>query len=461
MQLSSMKRQTDEDMRSVPERSAAAFALGAALATGLAGALTACGSHDARVIEAGSPEDPWAERARGSPGGGATGLPPEGGSGGASVSMAPEAGGAAGVSAGPGGPSRPGTDEFTWELPPGFPEPVVPADNPMTRSKIELGRHLFYDERLSRNETMACATCHRQELAFTDGRAVALGSTGQSHSRGAMSLANVAYASTLTWSHPYMIELERQAAVPLFGEAPVELGFRSEAELEERLLSIPEYVDLFAAAFPGEPAPVSALNVGRALAAFQRTLISGRSPFDRWAYDGDESALSASAQRGFELFFSERLECFHCHLGFNFSDQVTYTGRAFPEALFHNTGLYNVDGSGAYPEPNTGVFEVTRDPADMGKFKAPTLRNIAMTAPYMHDGSAATLSEVLDHYASGGRTIDGGPNAGAGSASPLASELIRGFELSAEERADVLAFLEALTDDDFLSNPAFSSPWPR
>jgi cytochrome c peroxidase len=330
----------------------------------------------------------------------------------------------------------------------------------MTWPKVELGRHLFYDLRLSSNGTASCATCHRQELAFTDGRAAAVGSTGQTHTRGSMSLANVAYATTLTWSHPYLTDLERQAALPIFGEDPVELGWTSEIELEERLASIPEYPALFVAAFPADPEPVSARNATQALAAFERTLISGRSPYDRWAYDADESALSDSAQRGFELFYSERLECFHCHVGFNLSDQVSYSGRAFPEAPFHNTGLYNIDGQGAFPAQSTGIYELTQQAADMGKFKAPSLRNVAVTAPYMHDGSIASLSEVLDHYAAGGRTITAGPNAGVGSDSPLRSNLIRGFELSERERADVIAFLEALTDESFLTNPAFSDPWP-
>jgi cytochrome c peroxidase len=257
-----------------------------------------------------------------------------------------------------------------------------------------------------------------------------------------------------------MTELERQAALPLFGEDPVELGWTSELELEERLASIPEYPALFGAAFPDDAEPVSTRNTTRALAAFERTLISGRSPYDRWAYDADESALSDSARRGFELFYSERLECFHCHVGFNLSDQVSYSGRAFPEAPFHNTGLYNIDGQGAFPAPSTGVYELTQQAADMGKFKAPSLRNVAVTAPYMHDGSVASLSEVLDHYAAGGRTITAGPNAGVGSESPLRSNLIRGFELSEQERADVIAFLEALTDESFLTNPDFENPWP-
>ena len=322
-------------------------------------------------------------------------------------------------SGGNGGSSHvPVVADFAWDLPVGFPLPVVPEDNPMRVAKVELGRHLFYDERLSDNQTTSCATCHRQELAFTDGRAVAVGSTGESHTRGSMSLANVAYASTLTWSHPYMGALERQAAVPMFGDAPIELGLTSETQIEERLGAIVEYQALFAAAFPEETAPITVLNLTRALAAFERVLISGRSPYDRWAYAAEDDAISESARRGFELFYSERLECFHCHVGFAMTDHARYEGQLYPGTLFHNTGLYNVGGTGEYPAPNTGIYDVTQNPEDMGKFKAPTLRNVAVTAPYMHDGSIATLSEVLDHYAAGGRSIESGPHAGVGSESP-------------------------------------------
>lgn len=427
--------------------------------------LAGCGADGARILEA----DPRTiEGQRPAPPGAPAlepvpPLAPAGaGTGAGSPSGSSSESRGAPTTSSPGGALEPtlSAGEFAWSLPAGFPEPLVPPDNPMTWPKIELGRHLFHDERLSQNETASCATCHRQALAFTDGRAVALGSTGQSHSRGSMSLANVGYATTLTWSHPYLTALERQAAVPLFGDNPVELGWTSEAELEGRLASIPEYAALFAAAFPDDPGPITVGNVSLALASFERTLISGRAPYDRWAYDADESALSDSARRGFELFYSEKLECFHCHLGFNLSDQVTYEGRAFPETLFHNTGLYNVDAQGRFPEASPGIFELTQNPADMGKFKAPTLRNIAVTAPYMHDGSVATLSEVLDHYAAGGRTIPSGPNAGVGADSPLRSELIRGFELSDQERADVIAFLESLTDEAFLTNPAHADPWP-
>lgn len=362
--------------------------------------------------------------------------------------------------AGAGGEAATPVDLYDWQLPPGFPKPALPVDNPMTAEKVELGRHLFYDQRLSENATQSCASCHRQELAFTDGLARAVGSTGEVHPRGSMSLGNVAYSSTLTWANPLFRELERQALVPIFGDAPVELGLRDQGELEERLAEVDVYQELFAQAFPEQPSPITANNAMKALASFQRTLITGNSPFDRYQYRSDKSAISAAALRGFALFSGERLECFHCHVGFNLTDHTNYADKAFFSQPFHNTGLYNLDGMGAFPEANRGVFEISGEPRDMGRFKAPSLRNVAVTAPYMHDGSIATLSEVLDHYAAGGRTIADGPNQGDGSRSPLKSNLIRGFKLSEDERADVLAFLESLTDEEFLSDERFSNPWP-
>lgn len=349
---------------------------------------------------------------------------------------------------------------FTWDLPPGFPVPAVPEDNPMSEAKVRLGRHLFYDKRLSSTQTASCATCHEQRRAFTDGRTVSTGVTGEHTPRNSMSLANVAYASTLTWANPLQTGLERQALVPMFGTNPIELGLGEAAELEARLRAVPLYVELFAAAFPGEADPITTNHVTAALASFERTLISGRSAFDRYLYDHEASALSEEAARGYQLFNSERLECFHCHVGFNLTDHVTYEGKPFIDRPYHNTGLYNIDGDGAYPEPNTGVLAVTGEARDMGRFKAPSLRNVAVTGPYMHDGSIETLSEVLEHYASGGRTITSGPNAGDGSKSPLKSTLLVGFTLTEDERRDVLAFLESLTDEVFLTDERFGDPWP-
>ncbi len=348
---------------------------------------------------------------------------------------------------------------YVWNLPPGFPTPAVPDENPMSAEKVDLGRHLFYDKALSNNWTESCASCHQQALAFTDGRAHAVGSTGAQHPRSAMSLANVAYASTLTWANPLELDLEHQALIPMMGDDPVELGLQSEDELVARLGGVTAYTPLFAAAWPGDPAPITLEHVVDALASFERTIISGTSSFDRYLYGGDQSAISTSAQRGYALFNSEQLECFHCHVGFDLTDHVNWQGKAFFDDEYHNTGLYNIDGKGAYPEPNTGEYHVTGDPSEMGRFKVPTLRNVAVTAPYFHDGSAATLDDVLDHYQAGGRTITSGPYAGDGNLSPLKDPVIRSLTMSAQDRADVIAFLQSLTDDGFLNDPALSNPW--
>jgi len=347
---------------------------------------------------------------------------------------------------------------FRWDLPQGFPKPVVPEDNPMSAEKVELGRRLFYDKRLSENREQSCASCHRRELAFTDGLGHAVGSTGEHHRRGSMSLANVAYASRLTWANPLLDRLEDQALVPMFGDKPVELGLSEAQTLLDRLKDEGDYRHRFERAFPGDPRPITLANVTRALAAFERTLISGNAPYDRFTR-GETNALSAEAQRGMDLFFSERLECFHCHGGFTFSDAVDHAGLPEPARAFHNTGLYNVDGHGAYPASDRGLYELTGKPADMGRFRAPTLRNIAVTAPYMHDGSAATLEEAIDHYMAGGRRIAAGERAGNGAESPLKDEFLVGFVLTDGERRDLVAFLHSLTDEDFIRDPRFSNPF--
>ncbi len=356
-----------------------------------------------------------------------------------------------------GGPDAP----CPWDPPAGLPTVPVPDDNPMNEAKVELGRHLFYDTRLSGNQTQSCGTCHVQALAFTDGLARSLGSTGQEHPRSAMTLTNVAYNTTYTWVNPVLTRLETQALVPMFGETPVELGLAGlEDELMARLRAEPIYQRLFPQAFPDAPGDAITLNNAvNAIAAFQRTLISGRSAYDRYWIEGDLDAMSEAALRGQDLFFSERLECLHCHAGFNFSDSVDAGGAFLEGARFHNNALYNVGGDGGYPDDNRGLYEFTGAAEDIGRFRAPTLRNIALTAPYMHDGSLATLDDVIDHYAAGGRTIASGPYAGVGADNPNKSGFMIGFILSEAERADLLAFLHSLTDEDFVTNPAFSDPW--
>ena len=348
--------------------------------------------------------------------------------------------------------------DFPWELPGGFPAPRVPEDNPMTVEKVALGRHLFYDHRLSGNGTQSCASCHQQELAFSDGLPKGIGSTGEVHPRNSMSLANMGYQPVLTWANPNLTRLAVQALAPMFGEDPVELGLAGmEQELIQRIEADTIYDRLFADAYPDDPA-VTIDHITRAIASFQRVLISGNSRVDQ-SRRGDIE-LTDAEQLGQALFFSERLECFHCHGSLMFTGTNDFEGKSAAEVEFHNNGLYNLDGEGLYPEPNYGLFIFTGRDEDMGRFKAPTLRNIALTAPYMHDGSIATLEDVVDHYAAGGRLITDGPFAGDGRLNPNKSSFLQGFTLTPDERAGLLAYLRALTDREFVTNPAFSNPWP-
>lgn len=237
-----------------------------------------------------------------------------------------------------------------------------------------------------------------------------------------MSLVNVAYSATLTWSNPEMRRLEDQAPVPMFGEHPVELGLREIDGIPPAVAADPRYRDLFAHAFPGESGQIDIRSVVKAIAAFERTIVSARSPYDRYHYGGEDNAVSDAAKRGEILFFSQKLSCFRCHGGFNFSDATEFEGRTRHNATLHNNGV------------------------GTGKFKAPTLSNITLTAPYMRDGSFATLESVLDNYAAGGHD------------NPEKDQLIGGFPLSAGDREDLIEFLKSLTDEAVTRDPQFANP---
>lgn len=359
-----------------------------------------------------------------------------------------------------GGGDEDPASAYEWNLPAGFPTPWTPADNPMSEEKVVLGRHLFYDKRLSGNETYACATCHDQSKAFSDGIVTPVGSTGMHVARNSMSLANLGYLATYTWANPLKTTLEDQALTPLIGDLPVELGIAAMVpEVMDRLRGEPRYEEMFSAAFPGKDDPFTLVDVTRALACFERALLSGASPYDQYVYGGDASAMSESALRGLALFNSEKTECYHCHNATNFT--LSWRTADVTEAAidFRNTGLYNIGGEGDYPGDNQGLYEFTKDPADRGKFRVAPLRNVARTAPYMHDGSIATLPEVIAFYAAGGRNVTEGPHAGDGRENPNKSPEIRGFELTAQETDDLLAFLESLTDEAFLTSEEYSNPW--
>lgn len=262
-----------------------------------------------------------------------------------------------------------------------------------------------------------------------------------------MSLANVAYNPAFTWGSDKVRSLEAQMRQPLFNQHPVEMGLEADGAAAVNALSADEiYRAQFTASFPGQSQPISMEHIIEAIASFERTLISGRSPFDRYVFDDEHTALSASAKRGMALFYSTRVGCAQCHSGINFSGAIIYEGHTRVRALFANTGLYDLDARGAYPSSDRGLMEVTHRPVDMGRFKVPTLRNVALTAPYMHDGSLPTLESVLDHYTRGGHK------------NPLQDSRVRPFLLSPSERTDLIEFLNSLTDREFVENPEFSAP---
>ncbi len=352
---------------------------------------------------------------------------------------------------------------FVWDMvPEGLPKPFVPEENPMTYTKVELGRYLFYDEQLSGNGTQSCSSCHKQELAFADGIARPTGSTGELVGRNSLGLMNAAYHTTFTWMNPEFHDLRTQIQVPLFGEFPIELGISgNDVEVLTRFSTDPDYIARFAAAFPEDEDPITFGNIAKALASFVRSMVSFDSPHDRHTYKGDTTAMSESALRGQELFFEERIDCHHCHGNFHFSLNLRHENTVFIETGFANNGLYNVNNTGSYPAPSEGLVAITKRVQDRGKMRTSSLRNVAITGPYMHDGSIQTLEEVIDMYERGGRFVESGPNFGDGRDNPFKSEFVHGFVLTEDERADMLAFLESLTDESFLVDPKFSNPFEQ
>lgn len=285
---------------------------------------------------------------------------------------------------------------------------MVPADNPMSAAKVELGARLFADPRLSVSRAFSCQSCHSPARGFTDGLSLSRGATGSTLALNAPTLFNVAYQPSLGWNDPGMNTLERQMRGPLFNQHPVELGLAGrEDALMAELAADAEVARAFAAAFPGEGQPATVDNLIRAIAAFQRTLFAGNSPFDRYAFRGDHGALPPAARRGMALFYSDRGTCARCHGGINFSG--AWVDREHPRA------------EPAFADTGTG-----------GEWRVPTLRNLSVTAPYMHDGRFASLEAVLDHYER---------LAGASDDARL-----RRAALTTTERADLLAFLRALDD---------------
>lgn len=333
---------------------------------------------------------------------------------------------------------------YSWNLPHNIPPPPVPADNPVTEESVILGEKLFFDKGLSANNTISCSSCHDPEHAFAEPKTVSVGANGDALNRNALALVNVAYNASFTWAHNNLESIEKQLMIPLFNEHPVEMGATGNEKRILKRFEGSEYRALFEAAY-GDDTP-NLNNIVKALASYVRSLVSFNSAFDNYAYAQDDDALTPQQLEGLNLFFSERTECFHCHGGLNFTQSSKHSFQPFTAQPFHNTGLYNEDGKGSYPESDMGLYSVTHNKDDMGKFRAPTLRNIALTAPYMHDGSIATLDEVIEFYARGGNVAES-PN-------PYRSPFIKSFAITEEEKAALVAFLQSLTDEEFIRTHA-------
>jgi cytochrome c peroxidase len=328
----------------------------------------------------------------------------------------------------PGAPMAPPTPLAlsAASAPPGFPAGGVaataPVDNPLTEARAQLGRSLFYDRRLSRTAEIACSSCHQRKFGFADSVPVSAGVEGRHGNRNAPALVNLAWNSTFFWDGRAH-SLEEQAGMPI--ENPVEMDL-SLADAVARLNADVATVSAFTAAFDQPP---SAETLRQALASFVRTLVSSDSPYDRHVR-GDASAFGDSQRRGEALFSSDRTGCFHCHP----AGELTNDG-------FFNNGSYTAGG-------DPGLQMITGRPGDLGKFKVPGLRNVAASAPYMHDGSVPTLEAVIEQYARGGR------------GDPSTDPQIAPLSLTAADKDDLLAFLQSLTDDGFLADPRFSPPAP-
>lgn len=300
---------------------------------------------------------------------------------------------------------------FYYDIPVGMEYPNIPEDNPMFVEKIELGRKLFFDPILSKDNSVSCGSCHSPSKAFSDSVAFSIGAENDLGDRNAPALMNVAYRTSF-FKDGGVPTLELQILGPFDNELEFDLNI---IDAIEKLKQDEEYVKAFKRVFNREPDP---FGLTRAIAAYERTLISGESKYDKYVHMGQD--LTQSELNGMSLFFSDELKCASCH-----------SGNFFTNEAFENNGLL-----ATYID--SGRARVTIDPNDAGRFAVPTLRNIELTAPYMFDGSLETLDEVIEHYASGGSNHRN------------KSDLITGFSITKEEKEDLIAFLKTLTDPHFL-----------
>jgi cytochrome c peroxidase len=300
---------------------------------------------------------------------------------------------------------------YVVEISPNFPEMPIPEDNPLTIAKVELGKKLFYDPVLSVDNSISCNSCHLQENGFSDPLRFSQGVDGTEGTRQAMALFNLAYNPTFFWDGRAG-SLEEQALMPI--EDMVEMK-NTVSNVITNLKADSGYIEMFHKAFGKDP---DADGLAKALASFERTLISDDAPYDKFLKG--IAPLTPTQQRGWLIFNSEVAECFHCHNG-------------------HNNTTFEFADNGLQEEyKDLGRFNVTGNEDDKGKFKVPSLRNLKYTAPYMHDGRFETLEEVIEFYMSGGNNT------------PNQNPLIRPFNLNAQEKQDLLNFLLALSDEEFI-----------
>lgn len=313
-----------------------------------------------------------------------------------------------------------GSEPELMEIPKGFPQMDIPADNAFTMSRWQLGKRLFYDKSLSVNNTISCASCHKSALAFSDSVALSNGVNEAAGTSNAPTLTNAGYYTAYTRAGG-VPTLEMQVLVPVQEHNEFNTSI---LDIAQKLAADGAYRSMAQEAYGRNIDPYV---ITRALACFERSLISGNSRFDQYYYQGKSNALSALELQGMQLFFSERTNCSGCHSDFNFTN-----------ARFENNGLY-------LNYADSGRIRITHIESDRARFKVPTLRNIALTGPYMHDGSISSLEAVIEHYNSGG------------AAHPNKSSLIRPMQLSAQEKASLVAFLKSLSDYTFIRNKKFKN----
>jgi cytochrome c peroxidase len=322
------------------------------------------------------------------------------------------------------------------------------------QSITNLGRYLFFDRRLSINNTRSCGTCHNPQFAFTDGYKRSLGAFADLHQRNTQPLFNLLYLKYFTAADSTLHTPLQQMNNPLFNTHPIEMGVKGNEDIIlKRIKDDKLYQELFLKA----KSEITFENIKLAINNFIFSLQSNNSNYDKYV-KGDTNALNESEKRGQQLFFSVALKCATCHGGDNFSEP-SITNQKGDTLFYFNTGLYNLDGKGAYPKYDEGLFQLTQNMADIGKFRVPTLRNLAYTAPYLHDGSTVSLMDVINIYANGGREITDGINKGNGKSNPYKHPFINGFFISETDKINLNNFLLSLSDSGFIQNKNYQNPF--